>query len=98
MAIPIAVPPVHEQDSIIEEMSRETVFLRSTAEIVQREIDILCEYRTRLISDVVTGKLDVRAVELPELDDDDEPEYLDVEEEAELDDLDESLEDLNDDE
>ena len=27
---------------------------------VQREIDLLHEYRTRLIADVVTGKLDVR--------------------------------------
>jgi type I restriction enzyme S subunit len=27
----------------------------------QREISLLCEYRTRLIADVVTGKLDVRA-------------------------------------
>ena len=37
---------------------------------VQREIDLLREYRTRLIADVVTGKLDVReaAAELPEED------------------------------
>lgn len=28
---------------------------------------MLREYRTRLISDVVTGKLDVRGVELPDL-------------------------------
>ena len=37
---------------------------------VQREIDLLREYRTRLIADVVTGKLDVReaAAELPEVD------------------------------
>ena len=34
----------------------------------QREIDLLREYRTRLIADVVTGKLDVReaAAKLPE--------------------------------
>ncbi len=35
-----------------------------------REIDHLCEYLTRLIADVITGKLDVReaAAELPEVD------------------------------
>lgn len=33
-----------------------------------REIDLIREYRTRLIADVVTGKLDIRGVELPELD------------------------------
>ena len=34
----------------------------------QREIDLFQEYRTRLIADVVTGKLDVReaAASLPE--------------------------------
>lgn len=35
---------------------------------IQREINLLREYRTRLIADVVTGKLDVRGAELPELD------------------------------
>ena len=44
---------------------------------MERETAILCEYRTRLIADVVTGKLDVReaAAALPEVDplaDDDE--------------------------
>jgi len=34
----------------------------------QREIDLSREYRARLIADVVTGKLDVRGVELPALD------------------------------
>ncbi len=32
-----------------------------------REVDLVREYRTRLIADVVTGKLDVRGVELPPL-------------------------------
>lgn len=37
--------------------------------IAQHEIELLKEYRTRLIADVVTGKLDVRAAaeRLPEL-------------------------------
>lgn len=36
--------------------------------MAEREIDLLREYRTRLIADVVTGKLDVReaAAWLPE--------------------------------
>ncbi len=38
--------------------------------MTRREIDHLREYLTRLIADVVTGKLDVReaAAELPEVD------------------------------
>ncbi len=36
----------------------------------RREIDLLHEYRTRLVADIITGKLDVRdaAAELPEVD------------------------------
>jgi len=43
----------------------------------QREISLLREYHTRLIADVVTGKLDVReaAAQLP--DDDEEPATID---------------------
>lgn len=31
------------------------------------EIDLVREYRTRLIADVVTGKLDVRGVDVPDV-------------------------------
>ena len=59
-----------------------------------REIELLNEYRTRLIADVVTGKLDVRdaAAALPEVDpldaDDDLDDGLETDADAELDDLD----------
>jgi type I restriction enzyme S subunit len=33
---------------------------------LQEEIALFTEYRTRLISDVVTGKMDVRGVIVPE--------------------------------
>ncbi len=45
----------------------------SSIEHNRREIDLVREYRTRLISDVVTGKLDVRGVALPELEESEEP-------------------------
>ena len=49
----------------------------SSVDRAQREMDLLREYRTRLIADVVTGKLDVReaAARLP--DEAQEPEPLD---------------------
>ena len=34
-------------------------------------LELLNEYRTRLIADVVTGKLDVRDIVLPEMEGDD---------------------------
>ncbi len=56
----IPVPPVDEQLSIIESVKNETALPMALSSIAQREIDLIREYRTRLISDVVTGKVDVR--------------------------------------
>ena len=44
---------------------------------LEREIDLMREYRTRLIADVVTGKLDVREAAALLPDDADEPEPFD---------------------
>ena len=55
--------------------------LRQTIAIARarRQIELLEEYRTRLIADVVTGKLDVRAAaaRLPDEEDNREPKALD---------------------
>jgi hypothetical protein len=45
------------------------------------------EYPARLIADIVTGKLDVRAVELPALDEDEPLERRDEAEELEVDEI-----------
>ena len=63
-------PPLTEQEALVHLLDSE--LMRSDQGIwhVQREIELLREYRTRLIADVVTGKLDVReaAAALPEVD------------------------------
>jgi type I restriction enzyme S subunit len=66
--IPILVPPVEEQSTIVALFKVATTDLDKTIGIAQREIALLHEYRTRLIADVVTGQLDVReaAAQLPE--------------------------------
>lgn len=68
MSIAIAVPPRAEQDQIIATAGDEAAILRDTISRVRHEIELLREYRTRLIADVVTGKLDVRetAANLPD--------------------------------
>ena len=94
MSISIAVPPHEEQDRIISCAAAETVQLRIVIDRAHREIDLLREYHTRLIVDVVTGKLDVReaAAQLPdevkELEPLDEAEVLINGEEEPSDDLD----------
>jgi len=64
----VARPDVAEQESIVEYVGRACAPLDVVISRLNREIELLREYRTRLVADVVTGKLDVReaALRLPE--------------------------------
>ena len=89
-AVAITIPPVREQDEIVSELEGRTKNLTSVVTAIEDGIMALREYRTRLISDVVTGKLDVReaAANLP---DELEEELLEDQEQEE--ETDEDLED-----
>ncbi|NDP61160.1 hypothetical protein [Polaromonas sp.] len=67
-ALPLLWCPVAEQKKIVAHIALESEPLNLTIARLEREIDFLREYRTRLIADVVTGKLDVReaAARLPQ--------------------------------
>ena len=63
----IALPPVAEQRAILELVNGDGARINAVVSRLQREIDFLREYRSRLVADVVTGKFDVRgaAARLP---------------------------------
>ena len=71
----VALPPRDEQNQICSSVFQDVESVDATVESAQREIALLREYRTRLIADVVTGKLDVReaAARLPEEAEEPEP-------------------------
>ena len=75
--VPVLVPPINEQRAILMRISGESSRIDSASAAARREIALLREYRTRLISDVVTGKLDVREVAARLPNEADEPEPLD---------------------
>ena len=87
----LALPPPHEQAELVERVRVETRALTAAGERLEREIDLIREYRTRLVADVVAGKLDVReaAAQVPEetatsieaeaADEADDPELIDEE-------------------
>ncbi len=58
----IPVPPLDLQINIVELVKQEIVL----REAVAKEVALLQEYRTRLVSDIVTGKIDVRSIEIPD--------------------------------
>lgn len=67
-SIPTATPPLREQARIVDWIDERTMREQVVIDWAEREIELVRDYRTRLIADVVTGKLDVReaAAELPE--------------------------------
>lgn len=65
----VVLPTANEQQGIVGEVASIEERVSRMRAKHEREIDLIQEYRTRLISDVVTGKLDVRGVELGELPD-----------------------------
>lgn len=81
----IPVPPFEEQSAIVEYLDAQTAKIDTAIAAARREIELLREYRTRLIADVVTGKMDVRevAARLPEEPAQEEVELEDTEETAE---------------
>ncbi len=80
----IVLPPVKEQQDIIHYIEGQTYKLNITIEHTRREIELLREYRTRLIADVVTGKLDVRAAVTDSSEEDDGSKALDENEQFEI--------------
>ena len=69
-ALLIAVPPVSERSRIAAFLDHELSKIDAAIRICDREQDLLREFRTRLIADVVTGKLDVRHAAAEHPDDD----------------------------
>ena len=59
-ALPLLWCPIGEQKRIVAHIAAATAPLNTTISRLEREIELLREYRTRLVADVVTGKLDVR--------------------------------------
>jgi type I restriction enzyme S subunit len=57
---PILNPPNEEQTQIVEYLDEQTQKIDSTIEKETQRIELLKEYRQSLISEVVTGKVDVR--------------------------------------
>ncbi|MBM7482670.1 type I restriction enzyme S subunit [Bradyrhizobium sp. USDA 3686] len=83
-------PSLVEQQRIISHIETQSLEINAAADRVEREIALIQEFRTRLIADVVTGKLDVRAAaaSLPEV-----AELEATDDLAEGDDLDEVIDD-----
>jgi type I restriction enzyme, S subunit len=58
--LPCLIPPIKEQQEIVDHLDKESLKIATLIDNASKRIDLLKEYRQSLISDVVTGKVDVR--------------------------------------
>lgn len=91
------IPPLDEQRAILAHISEQTATIDKAIARAEREIELIGEYRTRLIADVVTGQVDVRGVEVPQVaeadntpEEDDEASFYEADVEADTPELEEA--------
>lgn len=87
--ISFTFPSKNEQEQILAYIEAATKKIDYTIQKAQQEIELIKEYQTRLISDVVTGKIDVREIIIPS----DDEEVEDIED---LEDVVEELDETED--
>lgn len=64
--MPIPVPSVPVQHEIASYLDRENLKIDKAIDLTEQKIDALAEMKNTLISDAVTGKIDVRNITVPE--------------------------------
>ena len=63
--IPFIIPPMEEQKEIVLQIKAQTITAENVCQKILAQVTALEALRTRLISDVVTGQIDVRGIEVP---------------------------------
>ena len=63
---PVAVAPLAEQLSIIHHIDKATADIDAAVEKARRQVELLREYRARLVADAVTGRVDVQSEQIKE--------------------------------
>lgn len=64
--IPFIVPPADEQIAIVKYIKQALPQYNAAIEKLTEEVAVLEEYKNKVIADAVTGKIDVRGIEIPE--------------------------------
>lgn len=84
ICLKLAHPDTIEQLQIVDYINQESDKINTTISTIEKEIILTQEYRTALISEAVTGKIDVRDFVIPEEKEEDPDSYRDEDLEEEL--------------
>ena len=64
-SLPVMLPSLEEQQAIVTYLEEKTALIEKAIAVIEKEIELVSEYKTSLISSVVTGRVDVRDVVVP---------------------------------
>lgn len=64
--IPFIIPPADEQSAIVQYLNQVLPKYDVAIETLTEEVAMLEEYKNKIVADTVTGKIDVRGIEIPE--------------------------------
>lgn len=67
--LPVLLPSLSEQKEIFNFLEKASIRIDLAIEKARHQIELVQEYRARLISDVVTGKVDVRNIKVEDVSD-----------------------------
>ncbi|WP_315111420.1 restriction endonuclease subunit S [Clostridium intestinale] len=70
-SIIIVEPPKNIQQELVHYIEEKNILVDRAITVLEKEINLITEYSTSLISNVVTGKLDVRHIEIDDIMDED---------------------------
>jgi type I restriction enzyme S subunit len=65
ISLPVVEPPINEQQKIAQFLDYKTAQIDKQKAKIKQAIELLKEYRTSLITNAVTGKIDVSQVDIP---------------------------------
>ena len=81
----ILIPPIDEQEEIISHLDEVCAKIDATIKKMEEKIANLQDFKIRLVADTVTGKIDVRGIDIPEYEFVDEDTDADNEDDGEED-------------
>jgi len=65
--LPVIIPSLNEQNDIVEFIENESLKINKTILTIEKEIALTIEYRTALIAEAITGKINVRDFVIPDI-------------------------------
>lgn len=66
-AFSLPVPPLSEQVKIRDNLNEKLSIMNDIIKVIRNDLSLIYEYRNSLISDIITGKVDIRSEKIVDI-------------------------------